>query len=278
MSSRALSTPARGGGGIGTAVNTQRKLLFANRNTKRIFIILAIDALLTFIFAVMEDTREYDSQQLREKKAPGELDDGAEEGEGEDMSDEAKVAQMALAQQNGVGEEDAFMQVHGEEIERKLREARETREELARAERQRDELARHVSHLEREAVVNGEESDKLNDDLAGVQAERDLLERKVNELRRDLHAKNKEIEGLEAELKLSKSQQVRAMAKLSVQRAKAEKQLVALKEGLQKLNEDKAALFREVSSLEAQLAQAHADREEARNWASTYRDMLLKVT
>ena len=83
---------------------------------------------------------------------------------------------------------------------------------------------------------------------------------------------------LEAELKLSKSQQVRAMAKLSVQKSKAEKQLVGLREQLKKLNEDKAALFGEVSSLEAQLAQAHADREESRNWASTYRDMLLKVT
>ena len=39
------------------------------------------------------------------------------------------------------------------------------------------------------------------------QAERDLLERKVNELRREMHTKNKEIEHLEAELKLSKSQQ-----------------------------------------------------------------------
>ena len=39
-----------------------------------------------------------------------------------------------------------------------------------------------------------------------------------------------------------------------------------------------AALFREVASLEAQLAQAQADREESRNWAATYRDMLLKVT
>eukprot|EP00966_Prymnesium_polylepis_P201032 4658313-Prymnesium_polylepis.1 len=68
------------------------------------------------------------------------------------------------------------------------------------------------------------------------------------------------------------------MAKLSVQKSKAEKQLVGQREQLQKLNEDKAALFREVSSLEAQLAQAHADREESRNWASTYRDMLLKVT
>ena len=46
---------------------------------------------------------------------------------------------------------------------------------------------------------------------------------------------------------------------------------------LGKLGEDKGALFKEVGSLEAQLAQAHADREEARNWASTYRDMLLKV-
>ena len=100
----------------------------------------------------------------------------------------------------------------------------------------------------------------------------------MNELRRELHAKSKEIEHLEGELKLAKSQQVRSMAKLSVQKAKAEKQLIALRDQLKKLNEDKAALFREVSSLEAQLAQAHADREESRNWASTYRDMLLKVT
>ena len=50
-----------------------------------------------------------------------------------------------------------------------------------------------------------------------------------------------------------------------------------MRQQLKKLDEDKAALFREVSSLEAQLAQAQADREESRNWASTYRDMLLKV-
>ena len=49
-------------------------------------------------------------------------------------------------------------------------------------------------------------------------------------------------------------------------------------EQLKKLDEDKGALFREVSSLEAQLAQAQADASESRNWASTYRDMLLKVT
>ena len=83
--------------------------------------------------------------------------------------------------------------------------------------------------------------------------------------------------GLRAELKQSKSQQIRAMAKLSVQKSKAEKQLTQMKAQLGKLGEDKGALFTEVGSLEAQLAQAHADREEARNWASTYRDMLLKV-
>ena len=66
-----------------------------------------------------------------------------------------------------------------------------------------------MSHLEREAVVSADEMEKTNDDLAGVQAERDLLERKVNELRRELHAKNKEIEAVDAELKVSKSQQVR---------------------------------------------------------------------
>ena len=97
------------------------------------------------------------------------------------------------------------------------------------------------------------------------------------ELRRELHSKNKEIEHIEAELKQSKSQQIRAMAKLSVQKSKAEKQLTQMKAQLGKLGEDKGALFKEVGSLEAQLAQAHADREEARNWASTYRDMLLKV-
>ena len=68
------------------------------------------------------------------------------------------------------------------------------------------------------------------------------------------------------------------MAKLSVQKSKAEKQLAAIKAQLKKLGEDKQALFKEVSSLESQLAQAHADREEARNWAGTYRDMLLKVS
>ena len=82
---------------------------------------------------------------------------------------------------------------------------------------------------------------------------------------------------MEAELKLSKSQQVRAMAKLSVQKSKAEQQLASIKEQLLKLSDDKSSLFREVGSLESQLAQAHADREEARNWAATYRDMLLKV-
>ena len=89
------------------------------------------------------------------------------------------------------------------------------------------------------------------------------------------------------------------MARLSVQKTKAEKQLANIRGQLKRLDEDKvaptpshfpavpflsatrpwqAALFREVSSLEAQLAQAQADREESRNWASTYRDMLLKVT
>jgi len=125
--------------------------------------------------------------------------------------------------------------------------------------------------------VAHDERERLNDDLAGVQAERDLLERKVNDLRRELHTKNKEIEHLESELKLSKSQQVRAMAKLSVQKAKAEKQLGIVNGQLRKLGEDKSSLFREVSNLESQLAQAQADREEARNWANTYRDMLTKV-
>ena len=45
----------------------------------------------------------------------------------------------------------------------------------------------------------------------------------------------------------------------------------------EQVGEDKAALFGEVSSLETQLAQAHADREEARVWANTYREMLVKV-
>ena len=99
-----------------------------------------------------------------------------------------------------------------------------------------------------------------------------------DELRRELHSKNKEIEHIEAELKQSKSQQIRAMAKLSVQKSKAEKQLTQMKAQLGKLGEDKGALFKEVGSLEAQLAQAHADASESRNWASTYRDMLLRVT
>merc|ERR1719326_767659 len=156
------------------------------------------------------------------------------------------------------------MRWRAEEIESKLRQARVLRDELTRAERQRDELSRQVSHLEREAVVAADEMEKANDDLAGVQAERDLLERKGNELRRELHAKNKEIEAVDAELKLIKSQQVRAMAKLSVQKAKAEKQLATVRSNLRKLDEDKAALFREVSSLEAQLAQAQADRDASR--------------
>ena len=178
--------------------------------------------------------------------------------------------------EEGVGD-DAFFAQHAKDIEQKLVQAKQIRDELSRTERQRDELSRQVSYLEREAVVQADEMEKTNDDLAGVQAERDLLERKVNELRRELHAKNKEIEAVDAELKLSKSQNVRAMARISVQKAKAEKQLAAMRSQLKKLDEDKSALFREVSSLEAQLAQAHADREEARNWASTYRDMLLKV-
>ena len=86
------------------------------------------------------------------------------------------------------------------------------------------------------------------------------------------------LEAVDAELKLVKSQQVRAMAKLSVQKSKAEKQLASIRTQLKKIDEDKSALFREVSSLEAQLAQAQADASESRNWASTYRDMLLKVT
>lgn len=176
----------------------------------------------------------------------------------------------------GVGD-DAFFAQHAPDIEHKLRQARLLRDELGRAERQRDELSRQVSHLEREAVVTSDEMEKTNDDLAGVQAERDLLERKVNELRRELHAKNKEIEAVDAELKLSKSQNVRAMARMSVQKAKAEKQLAGLRKQLKTLDADKSNLFREVTSLEAQLSQAHADREESRNWASTYRDMLLKV-
>lgn len=176
----------------------------------------------------------------------------------------------------GLGDEAFFAQYAGD-IEHKLKQAKMLREELTRAERQRDELSRQVSHLEREAVVASDEMEKTNDDLAGVQAERDLLERKVNELRRELHSKNKEIEAVDAELKLSKSQNVRAMARMSVQKAKAEKQLAAMRQQLKKLDEDKASLYHEVSSLEAQLAQAHADREESRNWASTYRDMLLKV-
>merc|ERR1719353_326459 len=185
----------------------------------------------------------------------------------------------ALADEaEGVGDDETFFQVHAGEIETKLKQARVLRDELGRAERHRDELSRQVSHLEREAVVTADEQERANDDLAGVQAERDLLERKVNELRRELHAKNKEIEAVDAELKLVKSQQVRAMAKLSVQKAKAEKSLATNRTQLQKLDEDKGALFREVSSLEAQLAQAQADREESRNWAATYRDMLLKVT
>merc|ERR1719326_1106129 len=132
------------------------------------------------------------------------------------------------------------MRWRAEEIESKLRQARVLRDELTRAERQRDELSRQVSHLEREAVVSADEMEKANDDLAGVQAERDLLERKVNELRRELHAKTKEIEAVDAELKLVKSQQVRAMAKLSVQKAKAEKQLATIRAQLRKLDEDKA--------------------------------------
>lgn len=152
-------------------------------------------------------------------------------------------------------------------------------------------------------MVNTDEMEKANDNLAAVQAERDLLERKVNELRREAHAKDKEIEAVDAELTLVKSQQVRSMAKLSVQKAKAEKQLAKMKAALCKLNDDKArkrpghllaylhrlliftaamfgqaALFREVSSLESSLAQAQADSEESRNWAATYREMLLKVT
>ena len=71
--------------------------------------------------------------------------------------------------------------------------------------------------------------------------------------------------------------QVRAMAKLSVQKSKAERSLAAMQSQLKKVGEDKAALFGEVSSLESQLAQAHADREEARVWANTYREMLVKV-
>ena len=55
------------------------------------------------------------------------------------------------------------------------------------------------------------------------------------------------LEHLEAELKLSKSQQVRAMAKLSVAKAKSDKQVKALQTQISKLGEDKSALFREAS-------------------------------
>merc|ERR1719230_1271871 len=139
-----------------------------------------------------------------------------------------------------MGDDENFFAAHCEQIEHKLRQAKVLRDELGRTERQRDELSRQVSHLEREAVVAADEMERTNDDLAGVQAERDLLERKVNELRRELHAKNKEIEAADAELKLCKSQQVRAMAKLSVQKAKAEKQLANARAQLKRLNEDKA--------------------------------------
>lgn len=175
-------------------------------------------------------------------------------------------------------EEESFFSRHADAIEQKLRQAKLLSDDLARSERQRDELSHQVSHLEREAVVSADEMEKLNDDLAGLQAERDLLERKVNELRRELHAKTKENDGLDAELKVSKSQQVRTMAKLSVQSSKAQKQLAGIRMQMRKLNEDRASLFREVGSLESQLGQARADREESRNWASTYREMLLKVT
>ena len=187
------------------------------------------------------------------------------------------VRRMSVGANATVTDDDGVMMTQAELVTKKLQEAKETKEELARTIRMRDELSRQVLQLEREAVVGADQIEKMNDDLAGVQAERDLLERKVNELRRELHSKNKEIEHIEAELKQSKSQQIRAMAKLSVQKSKAEKQLTQMKAQLGKLGEDKGALFKEVGSLEAQLAQAHADREEARNWASTYRDMLLKV-
>mgnify|MGYP001246565346 CR=1 FL=1 len=194
---------------------------------------------------------------------------------------QAKIRKRSQGYHRGsdttVTDDDGVMMTQAELVTKKLQEAKETKEELARTIRMRDELSRQVLQLEREAVVGADQIEKMNDDLAGVQAERDLLERKVNELRRELHSKNKEIEHIEAELKQSKSQQIRAMAKLSVQKSKAEKQLTQMKAQLGKLGEDKGALFKEVGSLEAQLAQAHADREEARNWASTYRDMLLKV-
>jgi len=215
----------------------------------------------------MANLREETSAALQRQRSMLEALVALDEGVRDDAAD-----------MNGFGDDESFFTNYAEQIEARLRQARALRDELTRAERQRDELSRQVSHLERESVVNADEMEKANDDLAGVQAERDLLERKVNELRRELHAKTKEIEAVDAELKLVKSQQVRAMARLSVQKAKAEKQLANIRGQLKRLDEDKAALFREVSSLEAQLAQAQADREESRNWASTYRDMLLKVT
>ena len=170
--------------------------------------------------------------------------------------------ETALALTGGGGGEEGsnFVAEQGERIAAKLEEAKATRDELARMVRQRDERQRQVVQLEREAVVSQDEREKLNDDLAGVQAERDLLERKVNELRRELHTKNKEIEHMEAELKLSKSQQVRAMAKLSVQKSKAEKQLASIKEQLLKLSDDKSSLFREVGGQSRVAARAGARR------------------
>lgn len=218
----------------------------------------------------MANLREETSAALERQRSLIEVLCALDEGARPDLDS------MAMGQ--SIGDDESFFATHAEEIEAKLRQARVLRDELARAERHRDELSRQVSHLEREAVVNADEMEKATDDLAGVQAERDLLEQKVNELRREVHVKTKEIEAVDAELKLIKSQQVRAMAKLAVQKAKAEKQLATIRMQLKKFDEDKAALFREVSSLEAQLAQTQADREESRNWASTYRDMLLKVT
>lgn len=55
-----------------------------------------------------------------------------------------------------LGDDDAFFAAHAEKIETKLRQAKMLHNELTRAERQREELSRQVSHLEREAVVNAD--------------------------------------------------------------------------------------------------------------------------
>ena len=68
-----------------------------------------------------------------------------------------------------------------------------------------------------------------------------------------------------------------AQAKASISKEKNQKEFNALEKMVRKLKDDKQALYNEIKDLEAQVAQAKADKEEAVGWADNYRGMLDKV-